>query len=563
MAEPEEPRRLPAGLPGGPIPRIWKLEPEPESVEEEAPKKKKKKGADGSAPGKSSKKPKGGKSSKGSGEGGEKGVLIEETPTLDTYEARRVARAITGVAILGLLSLIGFFIYSFVGSGNPEPTDVVDEAVPQSPQADPQQVDRESKSMLGNARALADKGNTELAVAILAKLKDRYPHSKAADDATAALDRSRRNLPLFSNGKDPVAKAATPAKPGAPASTPSKGTEVAKTAAPEPAKGTEVAKIAPAEAAKGEAALATPPPPAVAVAPKIEIPKPKQVVPPNLPPAGFHMREGGSIHPSGWANEIVGDRDSNLMVLIPGGSFTMGRDDGEPSEGPSHKTTMTPYYIDLHEVTNRQFDLFQKQAGKRTERTRAIAKRESDGNESEDSPVVMVTAREADEYAAWAGKQLPTEAQWEFAARGTDSRLYPWGTEPPNWAKPRKPRQIDPVLSFSLDTSPFGACDMAGNAWEWTRDWYDPKYHHQFRNAPAVNPTGPAARPKSHQLTVRGTAKNWIVTKRDGLRADMRLPYLGFRCVLPLDGAGPAPAAQPGQAPVPAQAAPNAGAIPF
>ena len=119
-------------------------------------------------------------------------------------------------------------------------------------------------------------------------------------------------------------------------------------------------------------------------------------------------------------------------------------------------------------------------------------------------------------------------------------------------------------MSFPNDVSPYGVFDLAGNAWEWTKDWFEPKYYQQFRNAPADNPTGPV-RPRSQQLVVKGTAKDWVVTKREGLKFDARLPYLGFRCVLPVEGPGnvfePTPA--PGQ-PASGPAAPPGGStVPF
>ncbi len=142
-----------------------------------------------------------------------------------------------------------------------------------------------------------------------------------------------------------------------------------------------------------------------------------------------------------------------------------------PAEAPAHPVTLATYYIDTHEVTVRQYALFLKETGhKDNERQRALAREAPNASASEGLPVVMVTAPDARDYAEWAGKRLPTEAQWERAARGGDGRLSPWGTTPPVWDKKREPRQIVPVMSFPYDVSPFGVFDMAGNAMEWTKD---------------------------------------------------------------------------------------------
>lgn len=130
-----------------------------------------------------------------------------------------------------------------------------------------------------------------------------------------------------------------------------------------------------------------------------------------------------------------------------------------------------------------------------------------------------------------------------MAARGGDGRRYPWGTTPLAWDKKREPRRIDPVMSSPHDVSPFGAYDMAGDAMEWTKDRFDPRH---FRHPPAVDPTGPS-RPGSSQRTVKGGSKGWVVTKREAIRRDSRLPCLGFRCVLQADGPQNAPGANPSQ----------------
>jgi len=109
-------------------------------------------------------------------------------------------------------------------------------------------------------------------------------------------------------------------------------------------------------------------------------------------------------------------------------------------------------------------------------------------------------------------------------------------------------------MTEQADRSLYGAFDLAGNAWEWTKDWYDPKYYQLFRTTPAENPAGPSE-PRSKQLVVKG-ARRGMVTSRKGERFDVRLPYLGFRCVLPVEGPDNAfeapPAATPGARPRPA-----------
>jgi formylglycine-generating enzyme required for sulfatase activity len=153
------------------------------------------------------------------------------------------------------------------------------------------------------------------------------------------------------------------------------------------------------------------------------------------------------------------------MAFIPGGSFLMGSDDGDTISKPPHFETVEPFFMDTTEVTNAQYAEFIKATGQVPPRSW------KDGVYPEaqtNFPVTGITWYEAAEYAAWKGKRLPSEAEWEFAARGTDGRMYPWGDE---WDSSlanagEKANGLRPVGQGGV--SPFGIYDMAGNAWEWT-----------------------------------------------------------------------------------------------
>lgn len=153
------------------------------------------------------------------------------------------------------------------------------------------------------------------------------------------------------------------------------------------------------------------------------------------------------------------------MAFVPGGSFLMGSDDGDTISKPPHFETVSPFFMDTTEVTNAQYAEFIKATGQVPPR----AWKEGVYPEAEANfPVTGITWYEAAEYAAWKGKRLPTEAEWEFAARGTDGRTYPWGDD---WDASlanagENAKGLRPVGQGGV--SPFGIYDMAGNAWEWT-----------------------------------------------------------------------------------------------
>jgi formylglycine-generating enzyme required for sulfatase activity len=186
---------------------------------------------------------------------------------------------------------------------------------------------------------------------------------------------------------------------------------------------------------------------------------------------------------------------SEDMVEIPAGPFTMGNDQADPEDAPAHEVDVPAYEIDRFEVTNADFAAFAQATGYVTDPEKAGKKswRDGFGADKANHPVTRVTWNDAAAYCEWLGKQLPTEAEWEKAARGTDGRAFPWGNDwDPSKAdvKATGLRGTAAVGSFGAGASPYGIEDMAGNVWEWTADWYqaypgnstsDPYYGEQCR----------------------------------------------------------------------------------
>jgi formylglycine-generating enzyme required for sulfatase activity len=221
------------------------------------------------------------------------------------------------------------------------------------------------------------------------------------------------------------------------------------------------------------------------------------------------------------------------MVSIPAGEFTMGSQDGDPDERPAHQVYVDAFYIDKYEVTVGQYAPFQQAIGANS----PVDWKTMNQRSNQKSPVSNVDWADAYGYCRWAGKRLPTEAEWEKAARGTDGRLYPWGNDPPtplhaNYGKTGSNSHgaLVPVGALEDGKSPYGIYDMAGNVWEWVSDWYDNDY---YKNSPSQNPTGP---PTGGYKVIRGGS--WNSNPRTLRSADrywdppsFRSLYApGFRC---------------------------------
>jgi formylglycine-generating enzyme required for sulfatase activity len=186
------------------------------------------------------------------------------------------------------------------------------------------------------------------------------------------------------------------------------------------------------------------------------------------------------------------------MVFVPAGNFLMGSVEGEgmDNERPQHTVFLDDFWIDQTEVTNAEYKMCVG-AGSCTLPLKSVSTtRDSYYNSRlfEDYPVIYVVWDQADGYCQWAGKRLPTEAEWEKAARGTDGRIYPWGNQPPasNYLNYEKSTgDTTAVGSFPAGVSPYGALDMAGNVWEWVADWLGAGYYRSQNDW--NNPIGPSS----------------------------------------------------------------------
>ncbi|HEU4388823.1 MAG TPA: SUMF1/EgtB/PvdO family nonheme iron enzyme [Blastocatellia bacterium] len=213
------------------------------------------------------------------------------------------------------------------------------------------------------------------------------------------------------------------------------------------------------------------------------------------------------------------------MVYVEGGIYYVGRKDGDLYAQPQHTVTLAPFYIDRTEVTNAEYKRFVD------ERLHPVPEGWVDGHfppGMENAPVINVSWQDAADFARWAGKRLPTETEWEAAARGKgDERIYPWGNEWRDLAANMGTQGIVDVGRYKAGASPCGALDMIGNVWEWTSD----EFHLYAGND---NPM-PTLKPGVTYRVSRGGAydsqQKVDASYRGFLDADKGYPKVGFRCV--------------------------------
>jgi formylglycine-generating enzyme required for sulfatase activity len=233
---------------------------------------------------------------------------------------------------------------------------------------------------------------------------------------------------------------------------------------------------------------------------------------------------------------VLNEKDGSTLVLIPAGAFLMGSNLGYPAERPEHCAFIDAFYLSSSLVTNEQYARFVQETGhhvpylddRRAQRENWDQETSLYPSERTRHPVVLVSWRDAQAYCEWAGGRLPTEAEWERAARGgMEGRLYPWGDRiDSSLANYDNQNGTTPVGSYPPNA--YGLHDMAGNVWEWVADWYNPRY---YACSPSDNPPGPEL---GLTKVLRGGA--WLlfpefcrVAYRFRNSPDFRFNLIGFR----------------------------------
>lgn len=262
-----------------------------------------------------------------------------------------------------------------------------------------------------------------------------------------------------------------------------------------------------------------------------------------------------AAQPSTISSSSVRDADGMPMMYIPASSFLMGSREDQFSyahERPQHEVFIDAYWIDIFEVSNAKFSHFVDQTGYETQAEKqgysymynaqgewdtfkGVNWRHPMGAGSiyyDELPVTHVNYYDALAYCSWVGGRLPTEAEWEKAARGDDGRIYPWGNDfYPAYLQSDGNSGPTNVDRFPEGASPYGIFNMAGNVFEWTSDWYGPDY---YEYSPGENPQGPS---EGEFKAIRGgawtnSAKHVRTPHRDISMPDRMNHLLGFRCVM-------------------------------
>jgi formylglycine-generating enzyme required for sulfatase activity len=251
-------------------------------------------------------------------------------------------------------------------------------------------------------------------------------------------------------------------------------------------------------------------------------------------PEGFEPIAEAGYHESGLPLRIRCVEDGSEMALIPSGPAVLGANSGPENARPRVTVELDAYYIDEHEVTVSQYEKFRNWW---RETKRRLLENPANAGSGADQPAAGIAWGDARNYARWLGKELPTEAQWEKAARGEQAFNHPWGNGRALWTRPRSQDQIDAIKSHISDVSVYGVYDLAGNVREWCLDWYSDQGHREAAGKGAsevINWEGVKYPSSPNLRVVKGNGPDWNAAHRSGVNLGERSPAIGFRCVLRL-----------------------------
>ena len=274
------------------------------------------------------------------------------------------------------------------------------------------------------------------------------------------------------------------------------------------------------------------------------------VTQPVLPPTVEFTPGVATAPPLKVETDVIRDQDGMVMVYVPVGEFSMGANAGQgfelcqnwysdcqrnwyEDEAPVHIVSLDSFWIDRTEVTNEMYaKCVTEGVCNPPDSVSSNARTSYFGNpEFDDYPVVKVSWYDANIYCRWVDARLPTEAEWEKAARGNDGRFYPWGMGESSMMANYgiELGNTSAVGSFQQGASPYGVMDMAGNVWEWVADWYDASY---YNTSPVENPHGPVS--GETRVLRGGSWSNYNCDVRCASRVnrapDFSNQYIGFRC---------------------------------
>ncbi|NQV27864.1 MAG: SUMF1/EgtB/PvdO family nonheme iron enzyme [Rhodopirellula sp.] len=235
----------------------------------------------------------------------------------------------------------------------------------------------------------------------------------------------------------------------------------------------------------------------------------------------------------GLPSRIICQADQSEMILIPAGDSVVGVNEGPENCVPEVQVSLSAFYISKLEVNVAQYARFRSQSI----RNGKVVEKPINVDAPSDLPAVGIAWAEARAYAQATDRELPTECQWEKAARGSQGLAAPWGNGRPLWSEPREIGQINACGMFPDDRSVFGVLDLAGNAQEWMLDFYSETNHEDLAVMDAGrrrNWAGPRRTSQAGERVVKGDGPSWAAWYRRGRRMTERDPNVGFRCVLNL-----------------------------